>query len=237
MIISYPLRRKIISVVRTLKLMPMVNALNNARFFVLKKYYLWRGKNPLERIYNDTFFNIADTKYTLGTTPAIVARVIDHLYHPKSVVDIGCGCGFYLHALEKRGIDVCGIDGSSAARRNLVIHPDTFLLRDVTKVFSLPRRYDCALCFEVAEHIPTDKSEVLVDNIVSLSDTVFFTAAPKGQGGHDHINEQEPQFWVRLFEQKRYQFLEEETQEIKKMLTEQNAVFWLRENLLVFQKK
>lgn len=217
--------------------MPFVNALNSARFVILRKYCALRGRNPLEYIYDDKFFNIGDTDYTLRDTPVLCANIIERLYHPNSVVDIGCGCGFYLNELDKRGIDILGIDGSPAARRNLVISVDKFLLQDITERFLLPRRYDCALCFEVAEHIPTRKSEALVANIVQLSDTVFFTAAPKGQGGHDHRNEQNPQFWIRLFEQRGYSFKEAETNSARKELADKGAVFWLRENLLIFQKR
>ncbi|MBU2575472.1 class I SAM-dependent methyltransferase [Patescibacteria group bacterium] len=193
-------------------------------------------KSPLEYVYNDAFFNITDQKYALGDSPKIFAEIIKTHYNPKSVVDIGCGCGLYLQELEKLGIKIFGIDGSPAASRNLVIDRSKFLLQDVTVDFFLPEQFDCVICFEVAEHISTDKSEVLVDNITRTSDLVFFATAPKGQGGHDHINEQDAQFWIDKFFVKGYHLLVADTVSIKKTLLDQGVIFWLSDNILIFKK-
>ncbi len=217
--------------------MPIANKVNNFRFLVLKKYCALFNKNPLEAVYNDNFFDVQHHENVLGDTPKALAGIVKNFYNPRSVVDFGCGIGIYLRELEKLGMDVFGIDGSPAASRNLVIDKGRFLTQDCTKEFTLPRRYDGAICFEVAEHIPTEKSRILVGNITRASDLVFFTAAPKGQGGHDHINEQEPKFWLDLFSEKGYEFLEEDTRIIKKELFDKKAIFWLAENFLVFSKK
>ncbi len=233
---SYTLKRDIIKITRQLKLMPIVNSFNNFRLFLLKKYCLFFKKNPLEFVYNDDFFNLANHEYVLQNSPKIIAEIIKTYYRPKSVVDIGCGCGLYLRELNKLGIEIFGIDGSPAALRHLAIDKNKFLLQDVTESFSLPRRYDCAICFEVAEHIPTIKSKVLVDNISKISDLVIFTAAPKGQGGHDHINEQDAQFWIDIFDKKGYSLLKEDTQKIRKILADRGAIFWLKDSIFIFKK-
>ena len=77
----------------------------------------------------------------------------------------------------------------------------------------------------------------LVKNIVQASDLIFFTAAPKGQGGHDHINEQEPEFWINLFSDQGYGFLREDTNLIREKLFAKKAIFWLAENFLIFKKR
>ena len=194
------------------------------------------GKNSLELIYNDTFFNIADQERILLNSAIIFAETISKFYYPKSIVDIGCGIGLYLRELNKLGIEIFGVDGSPAALRNLVIDKSKFLIQDATESFSLPQKYDCAICFEVAEHIPTIKSSILVDNITKTSDLVFFAAASKGQGGHDHINEQDAEFWITMFNERGYCFLEEDTKKIKKILSDHSVIFWLADNILIFKK-
>ncbi len=203
---------------------------------MIKKYYRLKGKDPLEGIYNDAFFNIADQEFVLLDSAIIFAEIINNFYHPKSVVDIGCGIGLYLRELNKLGIAIFGVDGSPAAGRNLVIDKSRFLVQDATKDFFLPQKFDCVICFEVAEHIPTNASRVLVHNITKMSNLVFFTGAPPGQGGHDHINEQSAEFWIALFNAKGYRWLEEDTKKLKKILSERGVVFWLANNLLVFKK-
>ena len=195
------------------------------------------GKNPLEYIYTDSFFSIARHESVLQNTPQILAEAVFHFYRPKKVVDFGCGCGIYLREFERLGAEVFGVDGSPAAQRNLAIDQKKFRLADLTKSVSLPEHYDCAICFEVAEHIPTRASETLVDNVTRGSDLVVFSSAHKGQGGHDHINEQDPQFWVTLFQKKGFEFLAEDTKKMRKALGDAGAIFWLVDNIAVFRRR
>ena len=151
-------------------------------------------------------------------------------------MDFGCGTGLYLREFENLGLEVLGIDGSPAASRNLAIDKKKFLLQDLGQRFDLLRRYDCAICFEVAEHLPREAAEILVDNIIKASDLAVFSAAHRGQGGHDHINEQDAEFWINLFTKKGFQFLEVQTSQIRKVLTDHGAIFWLKDNILIFRK-
>ena len=67
--------------------------------------------------------------------------------------------------------------------------------------------------------------------------TVVFTAAPPGQGGADHVNEQPPSYWIEKFSKRgfahnaaltqRWQTLWEATDEIES---------WYHKNLMVFQR-
>jgi 2-polyprenyl-3-methyl-5-hydroxy-6-metoxy-1,4-benzoquinol methylase len=229
-------KRYIITIARRLGVMPIINSISNIRFIIVKKYCTLIKKNSIEYIYNDNFFKLSSREYILKNSPRIMAEVIKDFFSPASVVDIGCGSGLYLKELSKLNTEIFGIDGSAAALRNLVIDKDKFLIQDVTNIFSLPRRYDCAICFEVGEHIPMAKSDILVDNITRASNLIVFAAAQKGQGGRDHINEQSPQFWVDIFKQKGYSLLAEETRKIRKILSDRKAAFWLTENILVFKK-
>lgn len=236
MSIIYSVKRTIINRLRSSGLMSFVNRLNNLRLWLIKKYCLFMGKNPLERVYDDAFFRVADWEYVLRDSPKVFAEFVASTYHPKSVVDVGCGGGFYAREFVKLSVEILGIDGSLAALRNSVIDAHKFMLQDVTKRFVLPKRYDCALCFEVGEHVSTASSETLVSNLIRVSDLIFFAAAQKGQGGHDHINEQSADFWIKLFNSQGYDFLEKDTLKFKKHLKDHQAIFWLTDNILVFRR-
>ena len=54
-------------------------------------------------------------------------------------------------------------------------------------------------CLEVAEHLPLPSAAILVDSLVKHGDIVLFSAAPKGQGGDHHVNEQDYEFWRQQF--------------------------------------
>lgn len=224
-------------VLRWTGLMPVFSSLDRVRCALIKTWCRRTGRNPLEYIYNNSFFSVARHEYVLKNTPQALAEAVYHFFRPKSVIDFGCGCGIYLREFERLGVEIFGIDGSPAAMRNLAIPQERFTLSDLTKKISVPKRYDCAICFEVAEHIPASASGTLVDNVTAGSDLVVFTAARKGQGGHDHINEQNPEFWGSLFERRGYCYLAPETDALKAELQRAEAIFWLVDNLMVFKKK
>jgi hypothetical protein len=86
----------------------------------------------------------------------------------------------------------------------LHIDPADFTPADLTRRLTLDRRYDLATCLEVAEHLPTERSSGLVEDLTAAAPVVLFSAAIPGQGGTDHINEQWPFFWRDLFARRGY---------------------------------
>jgi hypothetical protein len=69
----------------------------------------------------------------------------------------------------------------------------------LSEPFDLGRRFDLALCLEVAEHLDADAGAVLVDSLAAHSDAIFFSAACPGQPGQHHVNCQWPEYWQALF--------------------------------------
>jgi 2-polyprenyl-3-methyl-5-hydroxy-6-metoxy-1,4-benzoquinol methylase len=68
----------------------------------------------------------------------------------------------------------------------------------------LGRRFDLVWCFEVAEHIHPSHVEAFVDNLCRHSDIITLSAAPPGQGGEGHFNEQPQSYWVSMFAKRGY---------------------------------
>lgn len=111
------------------------------------------------------------------------------------MIDVGCGIGTWAKAAADLGADVLGVDGEWVTDPLI----EQFQAVDLSRTFRLPRRFDLAISMEVAEHLPPDRAESFVADLVALSDRVLFSAAIPGQGGHDHVNEQWPDYWQALF--------------------------------------
>lgn len=190
-------------------------------------------ENELSQIYTEEFFDFAihsERETALG-----FAEVLINHFKPGSVIDVGCGCGEYLKAFVDFGIkDVKGYDGSTAAIKKSLIS-EKIEIFDLRFPLLLNRRYDLCLCIEVAEHIENIYSGLLVQTLVGLSDTIFFTAATPNQGGHHHVNEQPHQFWINLFQKKGYIFDEELTHQIRMELEARNIIWWVTKNLMIFK--
>jgi hypothetical protein len=121
----------------------------------------------------------------------------------KSIVDFGCGTGTWLRCASDTGVsDIQGLDGEWVVTDDLCIAPHQFRRTDLTKPVTLDRKYDLAICLEVAEHLPASSAGTLVDSITQASDLILFSAAIPNQGGTHHINEQWQDYWVALFGQR-----------------------------------
>ncbi|HRF12087.1 MAG TPA: methyltransferase domain-containing protein [Candidatus Accumulibacter phosphatis] len=119
----------------------------------------------------------------------------------RSVLDVGCGAAAWLAGYRELGVpDLFGVDGDYVDRNMLLIDTDRFIPKDITKSFDLGRQFDLVQCLEVAEHVPRQTSDQLIDNITRHGKRVLFSAAVPGQGGENHINEQPYSFWRDLFE-------------------------------------
>lgn len=153
--------------------------------------------------YKPDFFSALNARWS-RSAEVIVPLIID-LVNPRSVVDIGCGTGTWLAVVKSHDIeDVLGIDGDWVPDKSLRIPKSRFLGHDLTKPINIDRRFDLAICLEVAEHLDRNCARSFVGTLVKLSSVVVFSAAVPYQGGTHHVNEQWPDYWAELFGQHGY---------------------------------
>ncbi len=118
----------------------------------------------------------------------------------RSIVEFGCGGGWYLREFQERGILSLGFEGSPAgieachARR---VWPEK---ADFRRHIPMGGYGDMIICTEVAEHLEPPFHGTLVQHLVSRSGLVWFSAAAPGAPPHlHHPGEQPFEYWVKLF--------------------------------------
>ena len=98
-----------------------------------------------------------DNRYDLETRRRVEARnpaLINEVFEPRRVLDVGCGPGFLMFLLSELGIDVHGIDFSPSSRN---LAPPA--VRDRIKIGAVTDRHvseashDLVICREVMEHL------------------------------------------------------------------------------------
>lgn len=179
-------------------------------------------------------------KYTHDTithntiAASIIVPEILKIFNPKSVIDIGCGIGTWLKVFKESGItDILGVDGSYVNPELLLLETKEFIENDLEKGFFLNRKFDLALCLEVAEHISIEASDIIVDSLTQLSDNIIFSAAIPNQGGDNHINEQWPKYWKQKFQNKGFYFYDI----FRNKYWDNNSIeWWYRQNMFLISK-
>jgi len=180
--------------------------------------------------YTDAFYvNQSDGSYQSADC---VLPLVLSVVPAKSAVDVGCGVGTWTSKLLEYGVtDVLGIDGDYVNRMLLRIPQDCFMAWDLGKPITIDRRFDLAICLEVAEHLPLTRAESLVDDLVKLAPVILFSAAIQGQGGANHINEQYLSYWANLFTARDYVLLDI----IRPALwNDERCDWWYRQNMVLF---
>ena len=136
---------------------------------------------------------------TISSAKAI-APLVYNVVKPNSVIDIGCGHGYWLREFELLGTrEIMGVDGDYISKNSLVISPSYFTSYDLNTPLPVERQYDLAMSIEVAEHLNPESSNHFVESLCKLSSIVLFSAAIPGQSGHCHINAHWPDYWADKF--------------------------------------
>lgn len=123
-------------------------------------------------------------------------------FKPKSVVDFGCGKGLFLKYFVDKKIKTLGFEGSINAIKQLIIPSKYVYHKDLRKIIEAPnKKFDIAISFEVAEHIEKEFAAIYINNLISFSDKIIFTAYPPGMSDRHphHPNEQPIEYWHKLF--------------------------------------
>jgi SAM-dependent methyltransferase len=164
----------------------------------------------------------------------IVPLVLD-VVKPQSVIDIGCGTGTWLSVFQKYGVeDILGVDGNYVEHDMLDIPENKFIACDLQKELGIERQFDLTVSLEVAEHLPVECAESFVDSLTQFAPIVLFSAAIPFQGGTNHINEQWPDYWAELFQQR--EFIP--SNYIRKRIWNNTSVEkWYAQNTLLFIKQ
>jgi SAM-dependent methyltransferase len=184
-------------------------------------------------IYDEQFFK--NTIEFEAASAHSAASILYAEFKPGSVVDIGCGVGLYLAEFGKLGAEILGIEGSEYALPHSFVREKT-LIHDLTEPLALGKKFDLALCLEVAEHLPENKADILVDSLAKASDVIVFTAAVPGQGPASigHINEQLPEYWHQKFLDRGFRHQKALTEKLRQQMIENNVVWWITNNLMIF---
>ena len=118
-------------------------------------------------------------------------KIIDEIlneFHPKSILDIGCGTGVSLKYFLNQNINATGVENSKLAIKQSNI-ANKIIRHNLKKELNLKKKFDLVWSFEVIEHIHPQYENIFLNTLIRHGDRVIISAARPGQGGHGHFNE------------------------------------------------
>lgn len=188
----------------------------------------------MSRSYDASFMAYADQSSRHAAQQ--VASLLRGPLAVASVLDIGCARGTWLQAWAAQGAaDVQGVDGDYVDRATLQIPAASFRAHDLSQPLDLGRRFDLVQSLEVAEHVPASAADVFVDNLCRHSGGfILFSAAPPGQGGEFHVNEQPYDYWRERFRARGYSAHDYVRPRI---LADTSISYWYRYNLFLYVRE
>jgi SAM-dependent methyltransferase len=180
--------------------------------------------------YTADFYN-ALTSQNRKSAEIIVRWAISR-FHPKSVVDVGCGSGEFVSQFSKLGVPkVLGVEGNWA--KDINVYDIPMIFHDLEKELILQSKFDLCMSLEVAEHISEESAETFVKSLINAADVIVFSAAIPGQGGTNHVNLQYPDYWAKMFYKHGFLLLEDPRKEFPR---KHLIAPWYRQNILVYSR-
>ena len=181
----------------------------------------------------DFFAELEDGSYLSAKK---ILPLVQDVFNPSSVLDIGCGVGYWLQVWKEdlKVDDILGIEGTYMTNELFRIDTKYLKTADLKLPLNLSRKYDLVMSMEVAEHIPGNCADIFIDNLVKAGNIILFSAAIIGQIGTYHINEQMPEYWAKKFLSRDYvpvDYLR------PKIWNDPQIQYWYRQNTLLFIRR
>ena len=185
-----------------------------------------------DHVYDARFMGVTSLS---RTSAARIVPLVQAMLQVSSVADFGCALGTWLSVWQQAGVaDVQGVDGDYLKGQALEVNPGFIRHDDLTTPINFGRKFDLVQSLEVAEHLPPAAAAGFVTTLARHGDVILFSAAPPGQGGEYHVNEQPYSFWRDLFSAEGYAMFDPLR---GKIAGDESIRYWYRYNMFLFAKE
>jgi SAM-dependent methyltransferase len=200
----------------------------------LTRYVVHRTGNHQD-IYDSDYFERYVEPLASASAPVMAESIVAE-FNPASVVDVGCGTGALLAALQRAGLECLGLDYSEASLRMAQARGLRVEKLDLCSASPGPRHFDVAISVEVAEHLPERCVDRYVDYLCHLAPAIVFTAATPGQGGWAHLNEQPHEFWIAKFRDRGFELVQEVSERWRHQWKRSNVAWFYHTNVMILHR-
>lgn len=155
----------------------------------------------------------------------------------RSVGDFGCGPGWYVALLRRRGYDIQGYDGNPTVEAvSRLFFDDGFYCQqaDLSEEQETDEPFDMVLSLEVGEHIPANKEAVFLNNLANnAARYVLLSWAVEGQQGDGHVNCRSNEYITERMRERGFTFNEPASRYLRKCATK----WWFKNTVMLFERR
>jgi hypothetical protein len=158
-----------------------------------------------------------------------LASGLKTIFDSSTVLDLGCGPGYYTRYFLDHGIKSKGYDGNP---NTPTISKGLCDVADLTQIHNFDKN-DWVLSLEVGEHIPKEYEDTFIQNLINHSKVgIILSWAVPGQPGDGHVNCQSNDYVVSLMNKHGYSLDLNNTLQLR----EAAEVWWFKNTVMVFRK-
>ena len=128
----------------------------------LREHFFLGDSSLHDQYYSvDYYDSCEERKWSLESASYIASDLIAE-FHPRDIIDVGCGLGDYMTAFQQAGVKAFGVELASDAVKRCLSRGLEVVSVDLTNAAELPWRADIVYSVEVAEHLPASGAQNFV---------------------------------------------------------------------------
>ena len=163
--------------------------------------------------------------------PQVWSYVIER-FGIRSVLDLGSGSGNAADWFHRHGLRTVAVEGLAENVQNSLFPA---VCHDLTKA-PVITDVDLVHCQEVVEHIEEQYLDHLLRSL-GCGRVILMTHALPGQTGYHHVNLQTAEYWVKHLASRGYNLLIEDSNRVRRLAQQENAVYMQRSGLLFHRRR
>ena len=169
-------------------------------------------------------------------SPELAQALQSLLQHGIPVIDLGCGMGYYVAELAKKGYTTYGVEGTPDIQ-GIALHKPIYQA-DLSEPLTVPLPDGHVLSFEVAEHLAKEDEGTFLDNVIlhARARLLLSWALPEACApgrGHGHLNCQSNIYVIRSLFLRGFAFHVADSLWLRERVRGSQA-YWFEGTLLVF---
>jgi 2-polyprenyl-3-methyl-5-hydroxy-6-metoxy-1,4-benzoquinol methylase len=164
----------------------------------------------------------------------LLNRLLNTLNPNEPVIDFGCGTGYYMKELGKRGFKhLYGVEGTEVKKDNGDVN---FIVADLSQDFTIPGIIGQVISLEVGEHIPEKYEQTFINNITKhCNSKLIMSWAIPNQPGIGHVNCKPLEYIINCVCDKGFKYNDEESLLFRN--DPHTNTIWFKNTILIFEKK